>query len=154
VSALRTLLPVPATSLVFLTLLALGTFLAGGRRLGPRCARYRVVQAVRTFFGADSRLADRACYNFLAAPPDYKTWVKSPVKQVKIPPSRYWLALPLTLAGWLRRQLSVGLLRVLSYLALFAAMVIVVGRLSRGHWRHRSRWLHHLCTWPLGSDAV
>jgi hypothetical protein len=45
-------------------------------------------------------------------------------------------------------------LRILPYLALFADMVIVVGELSRGHWRHCSRRLHRLCRWRHDADAV
>src|SRR5262249_10881911 len=49
---------------------------------------------------------------------------------------------------------ALAFLRILPYLALFADMVIVVGELSRGHWRHCSRRLHRLCRWRHDADAV
>ena len=77
-SGVQKMLPAPATSLVLLTLLALGTFLAGVNLLSlqicflalamARRAGDRVVQAVRALFGFGRNILDRTWHGILAAP--------------------------------------------------------------------------------------
>ena len=77
-SGVRNLLPAPATSLVLLTLLALGTFLAGVEFFvpanllswpcnGPRRAGDSVAQTVHIVFGLGRNVLDRYRYGVLAA---------------------------------------------------------------------------------------